>query len=378
MQGVYGEGLGIGGPVYYACLWVALIACTTVARHAAALGPRVIWGSIAIAVLAFALAPPLLSQDAFSYISYARMSELHGANPYETAPVALPGDATLPYVGWTMAQSAYGPGFSLAALPLGWVGVPAAFWSLKVAMAICVLGLAALTAAVAARRGVEPLGASAIVALNPVVLVHVVGGAHNDALMMLLAMGAVLVLAMQRELLAGAGFALAAAVKVSGAVAAPFALAGSRHRGAFVAGAALAAAGLGAAVMPLFGISAFGSLAVLGDNQGLSTRLSVPRIASHLPLISLEAARVAALFAYGLLLVWLLAWTRRTPGGGTGGGDWLRAAGWATLGLLLATSWILPWYLLWLLPLAAVAKDRPLLLATLALCGLQLAYGIPA
>ncbi len=37
-------------------------------------------------------------------------------------------------------------------------------------------------------RGVDPLRAAAFVALNPLVLVHVVGGAHNDALAMLLAM----------------------------------------------------------------------------------------------------------------------------------------------------------------------------------------------
>ncbi|MGZ5419983.1 MAG: hypothetical protein ACXWES_05650, partial [Solirubrobacterales bacterium] len=94
-------------------------------------------------------------------------------------------------------------------------------------------------------------------------------------------------------------------------------------------------------------------------------------ILSNLPLVSLEAARTGALVAYGAALVWLLAWTWR-------GGDWVRAAGWATLGLLLATSWILPWYLVWVLPLAAVSKDDALVVAALALCGLQLAYGVPA
>ncbi|MGZ5340682.1 MAG: hypothetical protein ACXWED_04640, partial [Solirubrobacterales bacterium] len=43
LLGPYGGGLGLSGPVYYACLWVALVASVVAARHAAALGPRVVW-----------------------------------------------------------------------------------------------------------------------------------------------------------------------------------------------------------------------------------------------------------------------------------------------------------------------------------------------
>ena len=51
----------------------------------------------------------------------------------------------------------------------------------------------------------------------------------------------------------------------------------------------------------------------------------------------------AFLTLYAALVAYLLIWTYR-------GGDWLRAAAWATTGLLLATAWLLPWYLLWPLP----------------------------
>ena len=44
----------------------------------------------------------------------------------------------------------------------------------------------------------------------------------------------------------------------------------------------------------------------------------------------------------------------------------MRAAGWAGAGLLLATTWLLPWYLIWVLPLAALSRDRPLQLLVLA------------
>ena len=47
------------------------------------------------------------------------------------------------------------------------------------------------------------------------------------------------------------------------------------------------------------------------------------------------------------------------------------------LGLLLATSWLLPWYLIWALPLGAVSRDRPLQLLILALTAYQLGARIP-
>jgi hypothetical protein len=341
-----------------------------VVRRARALGARAVWVAIVAAVALFALAPPLLSQDAFSYISYARMSEVHGVNPYDVAPIALPADAAFRYVGWVLAPSAYGPLFSIATRPLGLVGVPAALWTWKAAVALCVLGLALVTGKVARRRGVDPLAAAAFVALNPVVLVDVVGGAHNDAPAMLLAMAGVLAALAGRELAAGAGLALAATVKISGGLAAPFALIGSPRRGTFLAGAALALAVVVVATIPLYGHAALDSFGLVSDNQAVTTRLSLPRLVAKLPLISIDLARAVAVAAFGVALAWLLAWTWR-------GGDWIRAAGWATFGLLLATSWIFPWYLLWVLPLTAVARDRALVAATVALTALQLAYGVP-
>ena len=34
-------------------------------------------------------------------------------------------------------------------------------------------------------------------------------------------------------------------------------------------------------------------------------------------------------------------------------GDWLENAGWATVALLASLAWLMPWYVIWLLPLAA-------------------------
>jgi hypothetical protein len=40
--------------------------------------------------------------------------------------------------------------------------------------------------------------------------------------------------------------------------------------------------------------------------------------------------------------------------------EWIRAAGYATLALLLTLTWELPWYVLWLLPFAALTRGRAL------------------
>lgn len=59
------------------------------------------------------------------------------------------------------------------------------------------------------------------------------------------------------------------------------------------------------------------------------------------------------------------------------GGDWLENAGWATLVLLVTTTWLLPWYLVWFLPLAALASRPHQRIAALLLTALVLAFQLP-
>jgi hypothetical protein len=40
--------------------------------------------------------------------------------------------------------------------------------------------------------------------------------------------------------------------------------------------------------------------------------------------------------------------------------EWLSGAGWATVALLASLGWLMPWYIIWLLPLAAIATDARL------------------
>lgn len=295
---------------------------------------------------------------------------LHGLDPYVSPPAAAPADPAFAHVTWIDSTSAYGPLFTLATYPLAVVAVEVAVVVLKALAASAVLALAALVARLAATRGAEPLRAAAFVALNPLVLVHVVGGAHNDALAMLLATLGVAATLAASEASGGGALVAAVAVKASSAFLAPFALLGARRRGRFALGALAAVAAIGLGAWLAFGWEWLGALGLAGENQSRTSHMSIPLTLARLTGLDQSAVRVAGLALYGALLAYLLVWTWR-------GADWVRAGGWAALGLLLASSWLLPWYLLWVLPLAAISRDSRLALLVLGLTAYQLGARLP-
>jgi alpha-1,6-mannosyltransferase len=373
----------------YGLLWAGFLAYLGVVAWAPRLGRRVVWGLILGFVIAFAVCPVLLSHDVWSYVDYARLGVRHGLDPYVARPDSVPGDPAFAHVTWTETRSVYGPLFTLATYPLAWLPVGAAVAALKAVAALSVLGIAATVARIAAWRGLDPARAAAFVALNPLVLVHVVGGAHNDGLTMLLATLGVAAILVRREAAGGAALVAAIAVKASAAFIAPFALIAtarpspeppmgrfrahiSRNRpiGRLLLGAAGAALVVGVAAYLGFGWDWLRAFELAGENQGRASHMSVPSTLARLIGVDDDPVGVVALGLFGIALSCLLVWTAR-------GGDWVRAAAWAGFGLLIATSWLLPWYLIWALPLVAVSRDRPLQLLTLALTAEQLGARIP-
>ncbi len=366
-------------------MWVGFLAYLGMLAAAPRLGWRIVWGTIAVAVAGFAVAPVLLSHDVYSYVDYARLGVLHGLDPYVHPPFAAPTDPAFSRVTWPDTTSAYGPLFTLATYPLAWLPVDTALAVLKAVAAASVLGLAGLVARLAPARGVDPLRAVAFVALNPLVLVHVVGGAHNDGLAMLLAMTGVAAILGAREISGGAALVAAAAIKTSALIVAPFALlsairrpmglkptpyVGFRPIGRLFLGAGLALAAIGAAGYAAFEWNWLHAIGLAGENQSRTSQMSIPVTVARLTGLDSEAVRIAALALYAVLLAALLAWTWR-------GGDWIRASAWATFALLLATSWLLPWYLVWLLPLVALSRDQVLTLGAIVLTAYQLGARIP-
>jgi alpha-1,6-mannosyltransferase len=367
-------------------MWVGFGAYLGVLAWAPRLGRRLIWGAIVIAVVVFACLPPLLSHDVYSYVDYARLGALHSLDPYVHPPAAFPADPAFAHVTWPHTTSAYGPLFTLATYPLAALPVGVAVYALKAISAAAVLALAVLVARLAPARGVDPLRAAAFVALNPLVLVHVVGGPHNDALAILLMMLGVTGILTARETSAGAALVAAVAIKASATVTAPFALLATvkpqptgrnpRYLNGFrPVGRLLVGIGVGVALVGLGAYIGFGwhwldAFVLAGENQGQTSHMSIPITMARLTGLNPDVTRIAALTLFATLVTYLLIWTYR-------GNDWLRAAAWATTGLLLATAWLLPWYLLWPLPLTALSRDRPLKLLLLALTAYQLGARIP-
>ena len=162
----------------------------------------------------------------------------------------------------------------------------------------------------------------------------------------------------------GAGMALvtAAAIKASGAILIPVVLAAllrSPRRvvqillGMVVAGVAVAAASLAA-----FGLH----VPDLSTQGKLVTSLSAPNLLGLALGTGGETEGLRTVLSGVLVLVvvcsCVLAWRRR---------DAITASGWVTVALLLTLGWVLPWYVLWLLPLAALSSSRKLRTTALVL-----------
>jgi hypothetical protein len=351
-------------------MWAGFLAYLGVLACAPRLPRRLLWAVIAALLVAFACLPPLLSHDVYSYVDYARLGVLHGLDPYVSPPSSFPSDAAFPQVDWIETTSAYGPLFTLATYPLAWLPVEVAVHVLKAISALAVLLTALLVSRMAPARGVDPARAAAFVALNPLVLVHVVGGPHNDSIAVLLMTLGVAAVLTARESLGAGALVAACATKLTAAVALPFALLASPRRGRFLLGAVVAAAPLALAAHLAFDWSWLDAFTLAGENQGRTSYMSLPITTARLTGLDPDSVRIAFGALYAALIVYLLARTAR-------GGDWLRATAWATTALLLATAWLLPWYLLWALPLAALSRDRPLQLLLLGLTAYQLGARIP-
>jgi hypothetical protein len=351
-------------------MWAGFAAYLGALLLAPRLDRRLVWAVIAALVFLFACLPPLLSHDVYSYVDYARLAVRHGLDPYVHAPDSARGDPAFPHVTWTETTSAYGPLFTLATYPLAWLPVDAAAYILKAASAAAVLATAYLVARLASARGMEPARAAAFVALNPLVLVHVVGGPHNDGLAVLLMTLGIAGMLTVREGLGASAFVSACATKSTAAITIPFALLGTARRPRFLLGG-LATLALVALVAYLaFDWNWLHAFTLAGENQDRTSHMSIPITTARLTGLGPDPVRTVFLAIYAALVAYLLAWTYR-------GGDWLRATAWATTGLLLATAWLLPWYLLWPLPASALSRDRPLKLLLLGLTAYQLGARIP-
>ncbi|MEU9979682.1 polyprenol phosphomannose-dependent alpha 1,6 mannosyltransferase MptB [Streptomyces sp. NPDC050856] len=325
------------------------------------------------------LAPPLYSADVYSYIAQGAMV-LEGHDVYAAGPAVLDphglGGAAAASVGghWTDTPAPYGPVFLLLAQAVTWATggtiVPAV-------LGMRLIGLAALALTVwalrhlARARGASESGALWLGALNPLLLAHVIGGAHNDGLMAGLLLAG-LVLAERGRWTAGSALVgLAMMVKSPAAVALLFigvivarAATGPlpRRVAKGLLGPGLVAGTVAVAATLLTG-TGFGWLRTQGVAGTIHTALSVT---SDLGLVLGELAHLLAGtdpaqvkgaaqglgLAAALALIGYLALRALR-----GRVDPAHALGLALVALVALSPMVQPWYLLW--GTAVVAATAP-------------------
>jgi Glycosyltransferase family 87 len=319
---------------------------------------------LAVCITAIAicgLAPPLLSADVFGYVAWGQLGA-HGVNPYSHASIAVGHDALRPFLLWDHGSTPYGPLFTASTYLLAPLSVAGALWSLKALAALCAVGCVLLLWRAAEGLGRAPGPAAVALGLNPLVLVYGVGGAHNDLLVEAVVLSGALAALTGRARTGAAAFVTAAAVKASALVALPFLVAGSPQLRRPATAALATGAAVAVCAFALFGAPILNLAGAIGAQQHDVAIHSFPAELARLTGAS-ALPHWAHLLADALLLaavVALLVRTRR-------GADWLTSAGWAFVALLVTTAWLLPWYVAWAVPFAALSSDRRLLGAVWAL-----------
>ena len=338
-------------------------------------------GAVAAALLwslPLLVAPPLFSRDAYAYVGQGALVA-DGLDPYSVGPAARPGPlADGVDEVWQDTPSPYGP------LWLALTGAVARLSGDRLLPALGGVRLLAVLGLLMAGWALHRLGGERAVwlgAANPLVLLHLVGGAHNEALMLGLGLAGLAVAGhprptrsrifgtsavlryprspddLGRVAAAAVLVTLGALVKLPVLLLLPFlvmAVPGGWSARWRAAGVVLAVAAVTAVPVTLatgLGWSWLGTLdagsarlSLLSPSTGLGLLLPGGRAA-------LQVAWAAGLLVAAGLAVELL---RRTPRLGAP-----LAAGLALLAAALLLPVVQPWYLLWgVLPLAAAAGPR--------------------
>lgn len=344
--------------------YLALIACWRW------LGLKTIVAAIVVMHAVFLLTPPLASTDIWNYIGYAKLGAVHHLSPYAHAPIAARHDPSFQWVTWPKLKTPYGPLFTLFTYPIAPLKLASALWATKAVLTAAALAVLYQVYRLAKRLGVPPAPALALVGLSPAWLIWLVGGAHNDVLMMIFVLGAVSMWLSGRDATAGFLLLIGAGFKAPALLMVPLLVLAARNRRSMIAGAAA-----GFATLVAITLIAFHSLQpLLAFQEQSSYHTNHSLLGELFRLFNLGdqtqyaqwPAFVLFFGAYALLVRWVAR-----------GGDPLRAAGWGFVGLLAVTLWEFPWYMAWAFPFAALRTDWRLKTATVAMTIVLLLAYVP-
>jgi alpha-1,6-mannosyltransferase len=347
------------------------------------------WRTLALWVAPMLLAPPLFSRDVYSYLAQGLMID-SGLDVYRHGPAVLGGTFAdqVPAI-WQHTPSPYGPVFLIVAEVVAGVLRSHLLLGVIAMRLVAVAGLALLAGSVpilARSAGVRPSAATWLAVLNPLVLIHLVGGAHNDALMVGLLAAGLAAAVRRRPIVATLLIAAAALVKWPAAIGL-FAVAviwTSQLHGRWPWARATAGIGATATAATVLittvagtGYGWIGALDTPISAQNWSLTSTLGRWTAHL----LTHDAVGAALAEGLwrwagvlatLVVAGLVWIFRDRLGPVYG-----------LGIVLVAvvafgPAIRPWYVLWgLVPLAAVVEHRRVRRLLAGLCAALVLVVLP-
>jgi hypothetical protein len=335
--------------------------------------------------------PPLFSRDVYSYAAQGEMVS-RGLNPYVHGPSVLGSDGYSRLVDpiWQHARAPYGPAWERLAGGIVQItrhDVVATIIGFRL-VALIGVGLIAWGVPILARSvGRDPAAALALAVLNPLVLLVLLGGAHNDALMLGLLVAGCAV-ARRNHILVGLTLcALAAEVKAPALIGALFigwwwsdGSASWRERAERVTGAVL----LAVAIMSVIGVaSGLGWKWLDGlSNPGVVVSWVDPMTAVGLTLshassglglgghttVYVQAGRAVGVALAAVISVGLVLRSRLGP---------LQALGWSLLAFVVLGPVVWPWYETWGFVFLAVVAEAWTLRLLLALSAVACFADLP-
>jgi alpha-1,6-mannosyltransferase len=373
----YGHGRDLATIVVYAGFFLELWAWVRLGREVLAgrVGSRGVLVATAAWIAPLLLAPPLFTRDVFSYLAQGALAAA-GYNPYDVGPEVLPDDAAVNvHYFWQGTPAPYGPLFMMIAKYVYRFTGDDLISGVVVMRLLLLTGLGMLCWALPGL--VRHLGGRLPVALwlavaSPMTVVHLVGGPHNDLLLVgLMAAGTLLALD-RRHVLGVVLVTLAVSIKVSAAGVLPFLvwIWAARLPGTPAArlgkalGASLAVFGVLFTAITLASGLDLGWIPALSAPSMIVNWLSLPTGAGQLVgvIVNLVAdvdqmVPITIMRIVGGVLLAAIAmrqwWLARD-----GGPEAVRRAAIVLFFLAILSPATLPWYLTWSLVLAAAMPWR--------------------
>lgn len=223
----YGHGKILCGALVYIGVLLMLYSWVRIGRAVRAGGttPRQVGAMVALWTVPMLISVPLFSRDAYSYLAQGALLR-DGFDPYSVGPAVDPGPL-LDNVStvWTTTTAPYGPVFIMIARGVTMITGDDVVVGTMALRIIMLPGLALMLWAIprlARHLGGNPAFAMWLAVLNPLVLIHLIGGVHNEVLMVGLMTTGIVAVLERRHLLGIAVITLAVTVKATAGAALPF------------------------------------------------------------------------------------------------------------------------------------------------------------